>query len=174
MRTVQVCVGLVLASLASGQEFEAASVKLSAGGPFVTSMVGGPGTPDPGRIAFTQISLRNLLGQAYGVGYDAIEGTAWLGVVGWMSWLRSREGRPRSATMDDFAASLPCRCDVVNETGLAGRYDFVLVADVSRLTQTPSGTDEAKELVRSGVLPAEAVSGEVFPTYFARLKCSWG
>jgi uncharacterized protein (TIGR03435 family) len=62
-------------------EFEAAAVKLSQPGFVSTTFQGGPGTSDPGRISYGSISLKNLLGQAYGSRYDAIVGPGWLGDV---------------------------------------------------------------------------------------------
>jgi hypothetical protein len=58
--------------------FDAASVKLSASGPVFTTMQGGPGTSDPGRVSYKGISLRNVLAEAGGVRYDAVRGPAWL------------------------------------------------------------------------------------------------
>ncbi len=40
---------------------------------------GGPGTSDPGRVAYTNVSLRQMLYWAYGVGSDRITGPGWLG-----------------------------------------------------------------------------------------------
>ena len=230
-------------------EFESASVKLSISSQHITSMAGGPGTSDPGRIAFREMNLKNLLSQASNVGYDAIEGPDWLGSV-WVDVvatlpkgttkalfrsmlvylledrfnlaahvgtkaamgysLQVADGGPRlnlangsepgddsftpdapqelravdpdgfpltppgpgihkvcivgacrfraeSATMEDLAQSMPCRCTVVNETSLTGHYSFTLTADVSRLTQAPSAQEETNRLVESGILPPEII-----------------
>jgi len=59
--------------------FEAASVKPSnpAAGPFGRTM-GGPGTKDPGRIRYSNMSLKWLLVTAYGVNDFQIEGPGWM------------------------------------------------------------------------------------------------
>jgi uncharacterized protein (TIGR03435 family) len=268
--------GLFVPDHSSGQagtpsekaEFEAASVKLSVSSQHITSMVGGPGTSDPGRVAFREISLRNLLSQAYDVGYDAIEGPDWLGSV-WVdvvatlprgttkapfrsmlvhlledrfslvAHLGSKEasgyalqvaaGGPRlhlpneseqrddnftseagqkpgavdqdgfpltppgpgihkvcivgacrfraeSATMEELALSMPCRCPVVNETSLTGHYSFTLTADVSRLTQAPSAQEEVNRLAESGILPPEIIGrrGESFPDILRAVQIQLG
>jgi uncharacterized protein (TIGR03435 family) len=82
MRTV---ILLTACGLALGQaartnlEFEAASVRVAA--PRVNGMSGmhgGPGTPDPGRIDYTNVSLKGLVASAYGVQTDQVSGPAWL------------------------------------------------------------------------------------------------
>jgi uncharacterized protein (TIGR03435 family) len=59
--------------------FEAASVKASnpAGGPFGMRR-GGPGTKDPGRIRYSNMSLKALLLIAYSVNDFQIEGPGWM------------------------------------------------------------------------------------------------
>jgi uncharacterized protein (TIGR03435 family) len=61
--------------------FEVASVKpaLSASGRF--TMNGGPGTNDPGRISYTNITLRRVLLSAYDVRDYQISGPDWLNVL---------------------------------------------------------------------------------------------
>lgn len=82
-------------------EFEAASVKLSIGSQHIVNIVGGPGTSDPGRIAF-RMNLRNVLSQAYDVGYDAIEGPDWLGTV----WVDIVATLPKGTTKALFRSML--------------------------------------------------------------------
>ena len=65
-------------------EFEVASVKPSgpdvAGGRFGSSprRVGGPGTSDPERLAYSRYLMRGLLVDAFGVEADQILGPAWI------------------------------------------------------------------------------------------------
>jgi uncharacterized protein (TIGR03435 family) len=78
---------VLAASFANGQtvnkslRFEAASVKI-AGKNFIPGltgkMTGGPGTSDPGRITYRQVSLIQLLMKAWDVEYYRIDGPAWL------------------------------------------------------------------------------------------------
>ena len=61
--------------------FEVASVKASApptDGRLRVMMRGGPGSPDPGQIAYTNVSLKNLLQGAYNVKGYQISGPNWL------------------------------------------------------------------------------------------------
>jgi uncharacterized protein (TIGR03435 family) len=63
--------------------FEVASIKPAAppSDPhrMMVGMRGGPGTPDPGQITFSNVSLRNVLMQAYDVKDFQISGPSWLG-----------------------------------------------------------------------------------------------
>src|SRR5437867_4153575 len=62
-------------------EFEVASVKPApppAGNMIRIGMGGGPGTPDPGRINWEFVNLRQVLTRAYGVKTYQITGPAWL------------------------------------------------------------------------------------------------
>jgi uncharacterized protein (TIGR03435 family) len=61
--------------------FEAASVKPSApmtGNRLMVRMQGGPGTPDPGQITYTNVAMKNLLMLAYNVKGYQISGPGWL------------------------------------------------------------------------------------------------
>jgi uncharacterized protein (TIGR03435 family) len=73
--------GMGLLTLARAQEFEAASVKLAA--PPTLGMMrigtqGGPGTPDPTRINFSNISLKDVVARAYDAKRTQIIGPDWL------------------------------------------------------------------------------------------------
>jgi len=62
--------------------FEVASVKLAApapGGRARSSMRGGPGTADPDRIIFTNVTLTSVLLRAYGVKPYQVSGPGWMG-----------------------------------------------------------------------------------------------
>jgi hypothetical protein len=66
---------------ALAQTFEVASVKPAApitGNRIMVMMRGGPGTPDPGQITYTNVSLQNVLINAYGVKGFQISGPGWL------------------------------------------------------------------------------------------------
>jgi uncharacterized protein (TIGR03435 family) len=74
-----ICIALTTACLGwsqSGSQFEAATVKPATGDR--TWLVGGPGTPDPGRISYENIDLRRLLMLAYAVDRDQVSGPGWI------------------------------------------------------------------------------------------------
>jgi uncharacterized protein (TIGR03435 family) len=61
--------------------FEVASVKPAApitGNVIRVMMRGGPGTPDPGQITYTNVTVKNVLMNAYGVKGFQISGPGWL------------------------------------------------------------------------------------------------
>src|SRR5207244_3445464 len=61
--------------------FEVASVKPAAPpeiGRFRVGMNGGPGTADPGQITYSNVTLKNVLMNAYGVKGYQISGPSWL------------------------------------------------------------------------------------------------
>jgi uncharacterized protein (TIGR03435 family) len=72
--------GLALGQAADPRlTFEVASVKPAAPQPNGrTGTRGGPGTSDPGRIAYTNVTLKLVLNLAYDVQSDQISGPAWL------------------------------------------------------------------------------------------------
>ena len=69
-------IALAVACLAHAQTFDAASVKPSSGGR--PDSTGGPGTKDPGRIHYSNLSLQYLLQIAYNLQPFQIAGPAWL------------------------------------------------------------------------------------------------
>ena len=59
--------------------FEVASVRLdSAILASPATMIGGPGTADPGRVTMTQMPMKSLVARAYGLDLDDVDGPAWL------------------------------------------------------------------------------------------------
>ena len=61
--------------------FDVASVKPAApmtGGRIMVRMAGGPGSPDPGQINYTNVAFKNLLMAAYNVKGYQISGPSWL------------------------------------------------------------------------------------------------
>ncbi len=103
---------LVLAfSCASAQtggaltEFEVASIKPAlpqGGGRFMVMMRGGPGTPDPGQLTYANVSLRNILMNAYGVKTYQISGPGWLDTERFDLTAKI----PKGATKDDLKVML--------------------------------------------------------------------
>ncbi len=72
----QLC-GMLICAAVSGQIFEAASVKVASGSAR-TSMRGGPGTGDPGRITYNSVTLASVLQRAYDVQGYQVAGPDWL------------------------------------------------------------------------------------------------
>src|SRR5258708_30810739 len=69
------------ACLAFGQQFEVASIKPSpppAMNRISIRMGGGPGSPDPGRINYENVTLKMVLAKAFDVRNSQISGPAWL------------------------------------------------------------------------------------------------
>ena len=72
---------LFSAALLYGQQFEAATIKQPPppdGNRMFIGINGGPGTADPGRINYENVSLKMLLMKAYGVQDYQISGPDWL------------------------------------------------------------------------------------------------
>ncbi|MGD1072507.1 MAG: TIGR03435 family protein [Bryobacteraceae bacterium] len=72
---------LFSAALLYGQQFEAATIKQPPppdGNRMFIGINGGPGTADPGRINYENVSLKMLLTKAYGVQDYQISGPDWL------------------------------------------------------------------------------------------------
>jgi uncharacterized protein (TIGR03435 family) len=67
--------------------FEAASLKLTSSpdkdGRVMREMRGGPGSPDPGRFTFTNVTLKILVQQAYNLKEFQVEGPDWIDSVGY-------------------------------------------------------------------------------------------
>ena len=71
---------LLTACAAFPQTFEVASIKPAApmtAGRIMVRMAGGPGTPDPGQITYTNVTLKNVMTTAYNVKGYQISGPAW-------------------------------------------------------------------------------------------------
>lgn len=81
MRAILACAACFCAWCAQTLEFEVASVKPSsppANGRVRGNMRGGPGTPDPGQITFTNVTLANALLRAYNLNNYQLAAPGWL------------------------------------------------------------------------------------------------
>ena len=89
MRISIVCAGLMISTFwaafgqgkAESATFEVASVKPAepqSAGMIRIRMSGGPGTPDPGQLTYTNVSLKNILMNAYAVKGYQLSGPKWL------------------------------------------------------------------------------------------------
>jgi uncharacterized protein (TIGR03435 family) len=75
----RIAVAWACLGVAFGQSFEVASVKPTPQQPYVPRQVrGGPGSTDPGAIAFTGMDLFSLITLAYGIDAYQLVGPAWL------------------------------------------------------------------------------------------------
>jgi uncharacterized protein (TIGR03435 family) len=100
-------VTMVLLAAAAGAQtvgpvFEVASVKVSAQSGGRYSMTGGPGTSDPGRIAYTNVMLRAVLLTAFDVKNYQLAGPDWLNTLRFDITARLPEG----TTKPQFQAML--------------------------------------------------------------------
>jgi uncharacterized protein (TIGR03435 family) len=84
---VSLCTSILCTSIALGQQpnpkltFEVASIKAAAPQAMARlqgGVDGGPGTPDPGRMRFTDMPLRTLIMRAYGVQSFQVAGPSWM------------------------------------------------------------------------------------------------
>jgi uncharacterized protein (TIGR03435 family) len=85
--------------------FEVASVKPAApitGNRIAVMMRGGPGTPDPGQITYSNVTLKNVLTNAYGVKSFQISGPGWLDTERYDIVAKL----PRGATKEQFMVML--------------------------------------------------------------------
>ena len=85
--------------------FEVASVKPAApiaGNRIMVMMRGGPGSPDPGQITYSNVTVKNLLMNAYGVKGFQISGPGWLDSERYDIVAKL----PRGATKAEFMAML--------------------------------------------------------------------
>jgi uncharacterized protein (TIGR03435 family) len=89
MRIATLCAGLIVSTscaafgqgAAESPTFEVASVKPAepqSPGMIRIRMSGGPGTPDPGQLTYTNVSLKNILMNAYAVKGYQLSGPKWL------------------------------------------------------------------------------------------------
>ena len=134
---------LAMASLPLGaQSFEAAFVKPSKEIGF--SFAGGPGTSDPGQITYTNITLRDLVVQAYSLQPYQFQGAAWL-----------QSGRftvvakvPAGASREDLRVMLQrllaerFKLAVHRETHEGRNYRLVVDKGGSKLQPPTGGTPE--------------------------------
>jgi uncharacterized protein (TIGR03435 family) len=93
---------LLPAQSSPAPSFDVASVKpsLTTGGRF--SLSGGPGTPDPGRIVYSNVPLRIVLLSAYEVRNYQLLGPEWLNTLRYDITARV----PQGASRDEFQAML--------------------------------------------------------------------
>ena len=117
---------------AKGPEFEVASVRQAGKDAGPASTTGGPGSEDPERITYSNVTLKNVLFQAYGVNAERIAGPGWLDSERYHITAKL----PRGATQEQFRMML--------RNLLADRFKLTLHHDpkelaVLVLTALPGG-----------------------------------
>jgi uncharacterized protein (TIGR03435 family) len=131
-------------------EFDAVSVRPSAppvGEYTWTTMEGGPGTRDPGRIQYRYITLTNVVSQAFSVDARQVSGPKWLDTVR----VDISATIPKGATKAQLA--LMVRNMLTDRFGLKVHYEKVEAAGYS-LTVDKHGSK-----LRESVATAEPVDG---------------
>jgi uncharacterized protein (TIGR03435 family) len=99
------CCAVFAQTAQNSPTFEVASVKPAApitGNAIRVMMRGGPGTPDPGQITYTNVTVKNVLMNAYGVKGFQISGPSWLDSERYDIVAKL----PRGATKAEFMAML--------------------------------------------------------------------
>ena len=99
------CCAVFAQTAQNSPTFEVASVKPAApitGNAIRVMMRGGPGTPDPGQITYTNVTVKNVLMNAYGVKGFQISGPGWLDSERYDIVAKL----PRGATKAEFMAML--------------------------------------------------------------------
>lgn len=117
---------LLLAGSGMAQTFEVATVKPEppprVGQIIGMGMTGGPASADPGRVRFSNFTLRDLMSSAYDVDGDR-PGTTQIAVVSdHARWHGHNESMYEIARTLGFQTGAP----VLDETGLTGKYDFTI------------------------------------------------
>lgn len=149
MRTVAVSVlsGLVC-GIAFGQDagthFEVASVRPAAPQQNGVGTRGGPGTPDPGRMTYTNVNLRVLLDRAYDVLDDQISGPPWLATERY----DISATIPSCATKEQFQAML--------QNLLAERFQLAFHREKKEFVVYELLAAKAGSKLKEGSLPAES------------------
>jgi uncharacterized protein (TIGR03435 family) len=133
-------------------EFDAVSVRLTqASSTSHTSLEGGPGTADPGRIRYQFITLMNLVAQAFGVAPRQVLGPPWLETVR----IDITATIPKGATKEQLRQMM--KKMLGDRFGLKSHYARVEVPGY--LLMVDARGAKLKEAVEVGSEPAVAVGG---------------
>lgn len=170
-RVIALCVTAVLASHAqvgidASPAFEVATVKPTApfpGGGFVVAMRGGPGSADPGRIAYNGVPLERLLVIAYGVKVSEIVGPDWLGTERYDVSAKF----PPATTREQFTKMLQQL--LIEQLGLKLHRE-TRVTPIYALTVMPGGHKLKDATAPTAIAPGKgAHSGTAFAPSEARM-----
>jgi uncharacterized protein (TIGR03435 family) len=93
--------------------FEVASVKSAGPGGGRFTLTGGPGTPDPGRIVYTNIPLRRVLLEAYDIANSRLSGPDWLDTLRYDITAKIPEGTTKKQFQEMLRNLLAARFQMV-------------------------------------------------------------
>jgi len=189
-RHTAVLLFITFASLANAQTFDAASLKADPGKTFIPRVTGtvkgGPGTGDPGRIAYTQVRLLELLLKAWDLQTYQLSGPPWLREV-------SHDGSdmytlaatmPPGTTQQQFHSMLQnlfverFRMQFHHETRNMTGYELAVAPGGSKLKVTTQDPDAPELSPQTGVgkdyfsiLPPGHAAGVVMANGGVHFKC---
>jgi uncharacterized protein (TIGR03435 family) len=176
---------VVLSGLANGQTFDVASLKPD-NGTFVRGvtgrMNGGPGTGDPGRIAYTQVGILELVMKVWDAQMYQISGPAWLKERGQPYTIAAT--MPTDTTKEKFHLMLQnllierFRMKLHHETRNLSGYELVVAPGGSKLKETAQDPDAPELPPPSGIgkdgfslLPPGHAGGVVMANGGTHFKC---
>jgi uncharacterized protein (TIGR03435 family) len=123
---------------------------------------GGPGTNDPGRITYNHVEMRDLLMQAYGVGWDQIAGPKWVNdpSTDYSDSFAITATMPKDTTVEQFQLMLRnllaerFHLVVHHETKGFPGYELTVAPGGSKLKESPE--DNAVDTGRRGPMANDA------------------
>jgi uncharacterized protein (TIGR03435 family) len=133
---------------------------------------GGPGTTDPGRIAYTNVQLNLLLRDAYGLRLNQITGPDWIEIDGFDVVAKI----PPNATMGQFREMLRnllterFRLRVHKETRDGSIYTLVVNKGGAKLSETSGSGEAAMKQVAVDLATVRRKSHEPYPEY--KMTCA--
>jgi uncharacterized protein (TIGR03435 family) len=150
LRLYVAAVAIFTLPAAFSQNFEVASVKPSgpdvAGGRFGSPprRVGGPGTSDPERLAYSRYLMRGLLVDAFGVEADQILGPAWIDSEKFDIEAIVPQGATKEQSIVMLRNLLMDRFKITahNETREFPSYTLTVAKNGSKLKVTTAGPDD--------------------------------
>jgi uncharacterized protein (TIGR03435 family) len=155
--------GLIIvltAPLVCGQTFDVASLKPGDSNlvPGVSrQMKGGPGTADPGRVTFTQVTLSQLIMRAWDVQHFQIAGPAWHGDPTPIYGYTINATMPPDTTKEKFRVMLRnllidrFQMRIHREKKTMNGYELVIAPGGPKLKETTQDPDAPPGHVQSGV-----------------------
>jgi uncharacterized protein (TIGR03435 family) len=137
-------------------KFEVASVRMAppVAGPIIHSMLGGPGSDDPGQITYTNIALRNVLADAYEINrVDHIFGPDWLGSQLYNIVAKIPEGTTRQQfhLMLQNVLAERFRLTLRRETREYESFDLVIAKKGSKLKESSEGAAMSEGVASNSV-----------------------